>query len=334
MRLAAAVVTVSSIYLFAPWKFALYYLSPTPDNLQTLVEEATQQDIAGIIVYVDIKGKPAEFYASGWHNRQEKIPARHDALFKIASIAKLYDAAAIAKMHVEGRLSLDNTLADYLPDLIGHIEYADEITLRMMVQHKSGIPNYTDQSGFDWSKSIEDPISLILDKPADFAPGTDYRYSNSNYLLLGKIMKKQLGYEYGQYIRNQILRPLGLSNTFFSVNDVDQDLLMSGYYVGYEEDLKTLDQGYVATAQDVGIFVRALNTGGLFSKPEADVYASLYEYGHTGWVLGYLSIARYHADIDAVVVQFINTNGADTVMLNDIIYGKILDILRNRELAQ
>lgn len=333
MRLAAAMVTIGSIYLFAPWKFALYYLTPTPNSVQALVEEAAKQDIAGVIVYVDIKGKPAEFYASGWHNRQEQIPARADAFFKIASIAKLYDAVAVTKMHVEGRLSLDKTLADYLPELIGRIENAEQITLRMMVQHQSGIPNFTDQAEFDWSESIEDPLALALDKPALFAPGSDYSYSNTNYLLLGRIMAKQLGYDHGQYIQERILHPLGLSNTFFSVDDVNKDLLMSGYYVGYQEDLKTLDQGYVATAQDVGNFVRALNDGSLFTKQEAEVYRSLYEYGHTGWVLGYLSIARYHPDIDAVVVQFVNTNGSDTVILNNIIYSKVLDILRERDLT-
>lgn len=146
-------------------------------------------------------------------------------------------------------------------------------------------------------------------------------------------MAKQLGYDHSQYIQERILHPLGLSNTFFSVNDVDKDLLMSGYYVGYQEDLKSLDQGYVATAQDVGDFVRALNDGSLFTKQEAEVYRSLYEYGHTGWVLGYLSIARYHPDIDAVVVQFVNTNGSDTVILNNIIYSKVLHILGERDLS-
>ena len=57
------------------------------------------------------------------------------------------------------------------------------------------------------------------------------------------------------------------------------------------------------------------------------MYASLYKYEHTGWVLGYSSIARYYKDIDTVVVQFINTNGDDTVMLTEIIYNRIIDIL-------
>jgi len=67
-------------------------------------------------------------------------PADLHALFKIGSLSKLYIATAVAKLVTNGRLLLDKTLADYLPELMGRIEYADQITLRMMVQHRSGIP--------------------------------------------------------------------------------------------------------------------------------------------------------------------------------------------------
>ncbi|MGB8716617.1 MAG: hypothetical protein WCD66_09690, partial [Rhodanobacteraceae bacterium] len=68
----------------------------------------------------------------------------------------------------------------------------------------------------------------------------------------------------------------------------------------------------VATAQDVGIFLRALNDGSLLNDDEQAIYSSIYEYGHTGWLRGYYRIARYHKDIDAVVVQFVNTAGGTT----------------------
>lgn len=327
MRIAAFIVTIMSIYFFAPWKFALYYLQPLPATIKEQTQEAIEQGVDGIIVYIHRQGQQPEYFANGWHNRDQKIPAYPSALFKIGSIRKLYDAAALTKLSAAGRIDVDKTLADYLPSLIGRIENADKITLRMMVKHKSGIPNYTDTDNFDWSITYPDPLALVLDKPADFSPDADYGYSNTNYLLLRKIMSNVLGYDHNQYIKDVILTPLGLTHTFSSVHEINLVDLMSGYYVGYENDFKALDQGYVATAQDVGDFIVALNNGTFFSEQEQALYASLYKYEHTGWVLGYSSIARYYKDIDTVVVQFINTNGNDTVLLTEIIYNRIIDIL-------
>lgn len=327
----AVTLTVTSIYIFAPWEFGLYYLTPLPSTVEEQVKEASMQDLDGIIVYVHKVNQPAEFYANGWHNRQKKTPAYPNALFKIASIAKLYDASAVAKLVAKGSLDLDATLAEYLPHLVGRIEYANQITLRMMVEHRSGIPNFTDLKTFDWGNSSLDVLELVLDQPADFEPGTDYSYSNTNYLLLQNIMTAKLGYHYTQYIKQVILAPLGLNQTFFSVHDVNLNDLMSGYYIGYEGDLKELDQGYVANAENVGIFLRALNDGTLFSDEEQKIYSSIYKYEHTGWVLGYSSIARYHSDMDTVVIQFTNTTGNDTVLLTQIIYDRIIRILREQE---
>lgn len=322
--------TTTSIYLFAPWEYALYYLMPLPNSVEEQVNQATEQGIDGIVVYVHSADKPAKLYASGWHNRQEKIPAYGDALFKIASIGKLYQASAIAKLAAANQLSLDETIDKYLPDFAKRIEYADQITLRMLVEHRSGIPNFTDQEGFDWASNSVNVLDLLLDKPADFAPGTDYAYSNSNYLLLEKIITETLGYHYSRYIKEEILLPLGLNRTFFSINDIETEQLMSGYHVGYEDDFKYLDQGYIASAQDVGIFLRALNDGSLFTQQESKIYASIYKYEHTGWVLGYSSIARYAPDIDTVVIQFTNTTGDDRVILTGIIYERIMLILREQ----
>jgi len=144
-------------------------------------------------------------------------------------------------------------------------------------------------------------------------------------------MTKTLGYDRKQFIKDEILAPLGLKRTFLSINDIDLKELMSGYYVGYDNDFKELDQGYIATAEDVGIFLRALNDGTLFTNKEQEIYTSIYEYEHTGWVLGYYSIARYHKNIDTVVIQFVNTVGDDTLIFNDVVYRRIIQILQKQD---
>jgi len=148
--------------------------------VQEQVNEASEMGFDGIIIYGDECGKEPAFYAAGYKNRENKIPADSHTLFKIASVGKLYIAVAISKLVRDGRLSLDKTLADYLPELHGRIEYADKITLRMMVRHRSGIPNYTDTYMY-WAAPKEndaEKLALILDKPANFKSGEDYEYSN------------------------------------------------------------------------------------------------------------------------------------------------------------
>jgi CubicO group peptidase (beta-lactamase class C family) len=264
------------------------------------------------------------------------VPADPHALFKIGSISKLYVAVVAAKLVNDGRLSLDDTLADHLPELVGRIEYADQITLRMMLQHRSGIPNSTDQDGFDWGnppKDTSESLKLVLDVSADFKPDTSYRYSNTNYLLVGAILDKTLGYGHWQYIRSEVLAPLGLTQTHGLLRQVDIEDVVSGYHHPWDEDFRAVDfispsGSMVATAQDVGIFLRALNDGSLLNDDEQAIYSSVYKYEHDGWVLGYKSIARYHKDIDTVVVQFVNTTGQNTELTTNVTYDRILRILR------
>jgi len=134
-----------------------------------------------------------------------------------------------------------------------------------------------------------------------------------------------------QFISQEILRPLGLKNTYGSMHDVDMENVMSGYYVGVQEDIKEVDYGsMLATARDVGVFLRALNDGSVFKGNEQEIYSSLYEYNHTGLIPGYQSIARYHPEIDAVIVQFTNTTDFEGYQwtLSETGYKRIVRILR------
>lgn len=271
---------------FVPWILVKAWILPLPDTVQEQVDEAIGYGFDGMIVYVDQAGKPPRHYKGGWKDRENKIPADPKSFFKIASISKLYTAVAATKMVKEKRLSFDKTLADYLPELVGRIENVEKITLRMMIQHRSVIPNFTDNPAY-WENEQENgnnALDFALDLPASFKPNEGYEYSNTNYLLLRRIMDNVLGYSHNQYIKEKILIPLKLNNTFFSITEVDLDSVMSGYYVGYEEDFKAREYGMLATAEDVGIFLRALNDGSVFDEGEELIYP--YEYNHGGgWLL-------------------------------------------------
>ena len=324
--------------MYVPWSLLWAWLAPLPDTVQQQVDDAIDHGLDGIIVYVDQAGKVPEFYAAGWKNRESKVPADPQAFFKIASISKLYIAVAAAKLVNKQTLSLDETLIVYLPELAGRIEYADQITLRMLLQHRSGIPDWIEDPAFPWTRSLLDVnevLELVLDDPAMFEPDSRYDYSNTNYLLIGKILDKTLGYSHRQYIQNEILTSLGLTQTYGLFSKVNPDQVTSGYYTDYDGDVKMLDfispgGSMVATAQDVGVFLKALNDGSLLDDEEQAIYSSVYEYEHTGSMPGYSSIARYHKDIDTVMVQFVNTSGGNSWTMTEIVYNRIVKILRKQ----
>ncbi|MBI9010998.1 MAG: beta-lactamase family protein [Clostridiales bacterium] len=320
---------------FIPWSNIFDKLTPLSATIQEELDN--NEAFEGIIVYISQDGE-AFTYASGYHNRAKEIPAKTDALFKIASITKLYVAVATTKLIDEGILSLEDTLADLLPKFKDNIEHSDEITLKQLIMHRSGIPNYTDHN-FDWAAppySNEACLSLVLDMPSDFKPDKKYAYSNTNYLLLGMIMNEALGYNYMDYIDSEILTPLKLDNTSHLLEDIDIDQLMSGYVKGYEPDIKQNNfrspaGSMIATAEDVGVFIRALNDGSLLSDSEQDIFSNVYVYSHTGFLPGYQSIARYDKETDTVIILFGNTSEGSKWNEIEVLFNRIKRILKSEK---
>ncbi|MCS5490696.1 serine hydrolase domain-containing protein [Algoriphagus limi] len=337
-RILMPLIAIASTIYFTPWLILRAWLAPLPDTVQEQVDKAIDYKLDGIIVYVDQGGKEPQFYSAGWKDRDQKIPADPNSLFKIASISKLYIAAAVSKMVASGKLSLDDTLADLLPEISKHIKNSDRITLRMLVQHRSGIPNFSDQPDYPWGDPFTEnsqALELIYGLPADFEPGADYAYCNTNYVLIGEILDKTLGYSHHDFIRTEILEPLGLKRTYSLLSEINPEELMSGYFIGYPLDIKGNDfihpgGSMISTAEEVGIFLRALNDGSLLTEEEQEIYSSIYVYEHTGLVPGYQSIAKYHPDIDAVVVQFVNTNGGYAWNIHEIVYNRVVKILKEQ----
>ncbi|WP_308440972.1 serine hydrolase domain-containing protein [Roseivirga thermotolerans] len=214
------------------------------------------------------------------------------------------------------------------------VENADRITLEQLVQHRSGIPTFTDSPDFRWDKPFknnEKTLELVLNKPARFEHGLRYEYSNTNYLLLGHILGNTLGYSHHQYIEEAILHPLQLKSTSSLLSQANPERVMSGYVVGWLHDVKGNDfiepgASMVATAKEVGLFLTALHNGSLLNKKEQSIYAGLYSFEHTGLLPGYQSLARYYADIDVVIIQFTNTSGGKAWSFSEIMHKRLVRI--------
>jgi D-alanyl-D-alanine carboxypeptidase len=230
--------------------------------------------------------------AQGLADVDAGVPLNTDALLRVASVAKTYLGSLAALLVSEGRLDLDNSdgahaLADYLPETIGRVQYAERITVRQLLDHTSGVPDYFGETiAPRWyahvldsyhrgaSVSEDDALALVYGSPADFEPGTSAKYSNSAYLLAARVIERVLGRPYSDEIRARFLSPLGLDDTYFEKHDAfEVTRLAHGYRDASElgenfSDWYGVDQGYgfanggvVARLDEIATFFRAVPGG-------------------------------------------------------------------------
>ncbi len=331
MRIIMPLIGFTCLVFFTPWPIVKAYLKPAPDNMEEALEQVKDFRLEGIIIYVQKGEEKGKSYAAGWNNRALEIPAKPQDLFKIASVGKLFQALAAVKLAERGKLDLNASISTYLPELSGRLPHAEEIQLKHLIRHHSGIANFTDHPNFPWPDppiGFEANLQYALEQEALFTPGSDSAYSNTNYLLLGEIMDRQLHYPHQEFIQKEILDPLELKHTYFSQKEVDPERLMSGYFHQYELDIKAnYFSSMLSTAADLGRFIRALNNGTIFSSPsEMESYQSLYPSSHTGLIPGYQTIARYHQEKDLVLIQFANISGGYYWTISEIYYQNILKL--------
>lgn len=298
----------------------------------SILADGVDRGVDGLWVYIDDGGAEKTTLASGVENRTTLAPADPGTRFKIASISKMFIAVASVKAVQSGVLRLDDTLAFWLPDTSARIANAQSITVRQLLQHRSGVPDFDSQPGFSWRQSHTDGdtlLALIYDQPADFAPDQQYAYSNSNYLLLGRVLDAALGYHHRDFIQNSILSPLGLTDTFHVLGEADTSSVARGYWDGIDrtaQDYTIPGGSMVSTARDVGVFVRELSEGMLLNAVERQRYEALFgaSYGHSGWLPGYQSQARRVDGLGTVIVLFANTTGGESERVAGDVYDALV----------
>ncbi len=162
--------------------------------------------------------------------QSDTTPARTDAPYQIASISKQFTAAALLLLEDDGKLSMDDTVGRWLPGISG----GDRITIRQLLSHTAGLQDYWPQ---DYSfAAMETPTTpqAIVDrwakKPLDFAPGTQWQYSNTGYVVAGLIAEKAAGEPLMTFLDRRIFKPLGITA-------IDQDKAIGGRFpVGYHRN--------------------------------------------------------------------------------------------------
>lgn len=178
-----------------------------------------RQGVPGVIVAVRRPGTGLQTRAAGLANIAAQRPARAADRFRVGSLTKTFTATIVLQLVAEGRLSLDAPIARWLPGLLpaGNI-----ITVRELLNHTSGLFDYVNDGPQFVEQALANParhwslrtlLSFAVDKPLWFAPGTQWRYSNTNYIVLGLLVETVTGRPFGAVLRQRVLRPLHLSAT-------------------------------------------------------------------------------------------------------------------------
>jgi D-alanyl-D-alanine carboxypeptidase len=174
-------------------------------------------------------GQIAYAQAYGDARLEPRTPARPEMRYSIGSVSKQFTAAAILMLAEQRKLSLDDPVSKYLPELTR----ASEVTIRQLLSHTSGYQDYWPQDYvppfMTREVTADDILSRWAKRPLDFAPGTEWQYSNTGYVIAGVIAEKAAGVPLWDLLRSRVFTPLGME----SVTDIDRGRLTESDPVGY-----------------------------------------------------------------------------------------------------
>lgn len=322
-----------------------------PSKLDSLLKyvERSQEGMGSLSIFRN--GIEVYQYSIGFADLDKNITNASRTRYRIASITKTYTATIIMQLIDEGKLSLDTKLSTFYQGF----ENGDLITIEQMLQHRSGIINFTNTSGYRRYKG--NPISRkkliheIIELGCDFEPNEKSNYSNSNYVLLGFIIEKIEGKSFNKVLQERIIKKLKLKDTYLgSKIGKRKNEAFSYTELKHWKAVKETDMSFplaagamVATPSDINRFYSALFNGELISaaslkkmKTTNGAYGiGLWEmpfykkegFGHTGSIDGFQSYALY-LPIDRLSIAY-TSNGVG-MPVEDLMIG-VLSIFYNKE---
>jgi D-alanyl-D-alanine carboxypeptidase len=337
------------------------------ETLDELVDEGVEQGLPGIILLVDRPGEEDDFLAArGFADRAAELELTPDARFRIASNSKSFVGLALAQLELDGVLQLDAPASDWLgPEVTGEIENAEQATIRQLLNHTSGIYDYIDedfeamvaaQPQFMWT--IDAALSYAHGKPAAFAPGDDWEYSNTNYLLAGKVIEAATGQPWDEVVSARVLVPLTLDASFVEGLGTPTGPIVHGYSNedGDYRDMFAINTGYglpdgglISTAEDLATYIRAiatraeplreastLATSQLVDTTDGDRYGlgishfpdlqGFEAWGHGGNIEGYSSEMFYFPEPDITLVLLVNGSDGDFDGIFDSVLERAIEL--------
>lgn len=311
----------------------------------------------GAAVGVVRDGKLIYAKAFGFRNVAARQDVDEQTQFEIGSVTKQFTAAAILQLREAGKLALDDSLARYLPSF----PHSGEITLRDLLNQTSGIQDYTHAKNFMTKLSSAtdgglEKVASLVNGPLDFAPGTQWEYSNTNYYLLGRVLELVSGQSYEEYVRQHLFAPAGMDHSSFVKDESELSDFATGYWQGEDGKEPTRPAApireswaggagaIVSTVADLMAWDNALANGkivsnenfALMSSPGALKGGGKTSYGmglgisklyghrriwHNGGTNGSLTMNATYPDDHIDIIVFENDLGGDPEQMESAVFG-------------
>jgi CubicO group peptidase (beta-lactamase class C family) len=208
--------------IFLPLSSALAQTAASLDSIPARMHDViASNEVPGAVTVVATRDSVLRMNAQGWADPEHKSFMRVDSIFWIASMSKPITAIAVLMLMEEGKLSLDDPIAKYVPELAG-LKTPDgktpRITLRHLLTHTSGMGEATDEET-KAARTLADLIPAFASKPLAFVPGSKWQYCQSGILTLGRIVEIVSGVSFDVFLRKRIFDPLVMKDTTFYLSE-------------------------------------------------------------------------------------------------------------------
>ena len=217
-------------------------IAALPEVEKAIAASAASEKFPGAAAGLVVDGELV--WAKGWGERAPGGAAPDlDTVFRIASMTKSFTALAILKLRDEGKLSLEDAAQKWVPELAGMpkaTKDSPEITIRHLLTHSEGFPE--DNPWGDRQLGRSDAFLAAMVRagvPFSNAPGVAFEYSNTGFALLGRVVSKASGMRYRDYVDASILKPLGMTSTYWEASAVPKERLAAGLRLVDEKDAKS-----------------------------------------------------------------------------------------------
>ncbi len=359
------IVLTLTLLMFGEVSSFAQIVEPSAEALTELDERIRthlkQNNIPGGLVALASRGHIVYLKTYGMSNVELSVPVTDKTVFEIGSISKQFSSVAVMLLVQEGKLDLDAKIHKYLPYLPG--EWLG-VTVRQLLNHTSGIPDYEEIRSYDvyrFRMTPEEVIKIAHSRPLDFVPGTGWYYSNTGYFLLSMIIERVEGRSLGKVMDSRIFKPLGMDDTRMADPEKIVKNRAAGYWIDKvgrlinrnpTETSSTLGAGGLLTSvYDLAKWDKMLYENEFLSaeskstmwKPtilpngentwyglgwDIGLYKGLVSQSHGGQVAGFRAKFSRFPDQDAAVIIFFNRYLVETEVVESAVLETFMSNLR------